>query len=94
MRVDADLLKKETLDAVIQSFVLREGTDYGHQDFSLEQKVKQVRAQLIRGDVWLTFCERSQTVSIESQETAETTKKGSRSDDFVPNDEELIKNDF
>ena len=31
-------LAPETLDNLIESFVLREGTDYGEQERSLEQK--------------------------------------------------------
>ncbi|SPZ01389.1 Uncharacterised protein family (UPF0270) [Proteus mirabilis] len=32
-------LSTETLDNLIESFVLREGTDYGMQEKTLEQKV-------------------------------------------------------
>jgi uncharacterized protein YheU (UPF0270 family) len=32
-------LSAELLNAVIESFVLREGTDYGEREFSLEDKV-------------------------------------------------------
>ncbi|WP_460549631.1 YheU family protein, partial [Geodermatophilus aquaeductus] len=39
-------LAPETLDSLIESFVLREGTDYGEHERSLEQKVADVRRQL------------------------------------------------
>lgn len=48
-------LNQDVLLRVIESFVLREGTDYGHGDFSLEQKVQAVLRQLKRGDVVLTW---------------------------------------
>lgn len=48
-------LDSEVLDRIIESFVLREGTDYGHGDYSLEDKVQAVRRQLKRGDVVLTW---------------------------------------
>ncbi len=36
-------LSTETLDNLIESFVLREGTDYGMQEKTLEQKVADVK---------------------------------------------------
>ena len=50
---------------MIESFVLREGTDYGEREFSLEQKVAQVRAQLERGQARILFDPQSNTVTIE-----------------------------
>ena len=44
-----------TLDAVIESFILREGTDYGSQESVFETKRAQVRGQLDRGQVKLVF---------------------------------------
>lgn len=48
-------LDSETLDRVIESFVLREGTDYGHQDFTMADKIAMVRRQLKRGEACLTW---------------------------------------
>jgi uncharacterized protein YheU (UPF0270 family) len=48
-------LDTETLDRVIESFVLREGTDYGHQDYSVRDKIAMVRRQLQRGEACLTW---------------------------------------
>jgi uncharacterized protein YheU (UPF0270 family) len=45
--------------------VLREGTDYGEREFSLEQKVAQVRAQLERGRARIVFDPESNSVTIE-----------------------------
>ena len=39
-------LATDTLNSLIESFVLREGTDYGEHERSLEQKVEDVRRQL------------------------------------------------
>ena len=55
MQIPYDSLDTEVLRRVIESFVLREGTDYGHGDFSLEQKVAAVVRQLKRGDVVITW---------------------------------------
>jgi len=39
-------LAPDVLHAVVESFVLREGTDYGEKEISLEAKVARVLAQL------------------------------------------------
>ena len=57
-------LAPETLDNLIESFVLREGTDYGEQERSLEQKVNDVKRQLKSGDVVLVGSELHETVNI------------------------------
>ncbi len=45
--------------------MLREGTDYGAREYSLEQKVAQVRAQLERGRARILFDPETGTVTIE-----------------------------
>ncbi len=57
-------LAPETLDNLIESFVLREGTDYGEQERSLEQKVSDVKRQLKSGDVVLVWSDLHETVNI------------------------------
>ena len=57
-------LAPETLDSLIESFVLREGTDYGEHERSLEQKVNDVKRQLKSGDVLLVWSELHETVNI------------------------------
>ena len=39
-------IPSETLQNLIEAFVLQEGTEYGEVDFSLEQKVNHVLMQL------------------------------------------------
>lgn len=54
----------ETLNRLIEAFVLREGTDYGEEERSLAEKVGDVRRQLDRGDVVLVWSELHETVNI------------------------------
>ena len=49
---------------MIESFVLREGTDYGEREHSLEQKVAQVHAQLERGQARILFDPDTNTVTL------------------------------
>ena len=57
-------LAPATLRAVVESFVLREGTDYGVKEFSLQQKVAHVMRQLERGEAQILFDPNSETVDI------------------------------
>ena len=55
-------LDPETLDNLIESFVLREGTDYGEYERSLADKVADVKQQLKRGEAVLVWSELHETV--------------------------------
>lgn len=57
-------LDPETLENIIEAFVLREGTDYGEHERSLEQKVADVKRQLETGEVVLVWSELHETVNI------------------------------
>jgi hypothetical protein len=57
-------LAPDLLRAVVESYVLREGTDYGEKEFSLQDKVAHVIGQLERGDARIVFDPESETVSI------------------------------
>jgi uncharacterized protein YheU (UPF0270 family) len=57
-------LSAQLLHAVIESFVLREGTDYGEREVSLEDKVAKVIAQLKRGDAKIVFDPESDSVTV------------------------------
>jgi len=64
IRVAPDDLAPDTLRAVIESFVLREGTDYGLHETSLEAKVAQVLLQLRRGEAHITFDPATESVNV------------------------------
>lgn len=57
-------LSADALRGVIESFVLREGTDYGARDVSLEDKVAQVLRQLERGEARIMFDPASESITI------------------------------
>lgn len=57
-------LAPETLENLIESFVLREGTDYGEHERSLEDKVADVKQQLQSGEVVLVWSELHETVNL------------------------------
>ena len=57
-------LPAEILRRVVESFVLREGTDYGAREYTLEEKIAQVISQLERGEAALLFDPESQSIGI------------------------------
>lgn len=57
-------LSEEALTAVIEEFVTREGTEYGAKEYSLAEKVAQVRAQLHGGKLGLGYDPESGTCQL------------------------------
>ncbi|HEB59850.1 MAG TPA: YheU family protein [Gammaproteobacteria bacterium] len=57
-------LEEDVLTAIIEQFVLQEGTDYGNQEYSLEEKVAHVRRQLERGESFVVYSEEYESVNI------------------------------
>jgi uncharacterized protein YheU (UPF0270 family) len=48
-------ISDDILNAIIEDFIAREGTDYGSSEVGFETKVQQVISQIERGDVVITF---------------------------------------
>ena len=57
-------LSTEAVRGVIEEFVSREGTDYGHLDYSFEDKIEQVISQLKKGEVKLVFDSESESCNL------------------------------
>lgn len=54
----------DALLGVLDAFILREGTDYGHQDFTLEQKRDGVISMLQRGEAEIIFYPENEYIDI------------------------------
>lgn len=57
-------LNEDLLLAVLESFVLREGTDYGEQELTLEQKTGRLLTRLKTGDAQIVYDPDTDSVSI------------------------------
>ena len=57
-------LSTGALQGVLESFVLREGTDYGERESTLEEKVSHVLRQLDRGEAQIVFDPNTETLDI------------------------------
>jgi uncharacterized protein len=64
IEVPHTLLSPDALRGLVESFVLREGTDYGAREFTHEQKVAQVIAQLESGDARIVFDPETESVTL------------------------------
>lgn len=64
VEIPCDALPEETLRALVESFVGREGTDYGDRERTLEEKVADVRRQLERGEARIVFDPETESVNI------------------------------
>jgi uncharacterized protein YheU (UPF0270 family) len=57
-------IEPETLNNLIESFILREGTDYGEIEFSLSEKTENVLQQLKEGSVVIQYSQLSESVTL------------------------------
>ena len=64
INIPYDALSDEALLGVIDDYVNREGTDYGHRDIDLDQKRDAVRRQLASGRASITYDPATQTTTI------------------------------
>ena len=64
LEISAEQISEELLVAIIESFIQREGTDYGAIEASLDTKLRQVKKQIESGDVKIVFEQSTETVSL------------------------------
>jgi len=64
VEVPHDQLSTEALRELIESFVNREGTDYGLHERTLEQKVADVLRQLENGEAVIVFEPKDESINI------------------------------
>ena len=60
---------------MIEEFILREGTDYGAHEISLEDKRAQVRNQLDKGEVLITFDPRTENCTLMTRQQFKRSKQ-------------------
>lgn len=69
IEIPADALSPGALRGLIEAFVLREGTDYGEREFSLDEKVAQIELQLARREVRVMYDPVSETATLVSAQS-------------------------
>lgn len=75
VEVPQNLITSEALEGIIESFVLREGTDYGQNETGHGTKLEQIRKQIARGDIKIVFDPNTESVGLmTSSEFARATR--------------------
>jgi len=64
IEIPQDRLSPELLAGIIEEFIQREGTDYGVNEVALENKTQQVKKQIERGDVVITFDQETESCNL------------------------------
>ena len=64
MIIPLEQLSSDALTAIIEDFILREGTEYGAMDISKQDKTAQVQQQLEQGSAVLVYSELHESVNI------------------------------
>lgn len=64
MIIPLEQINEETLTAIIEDFILREGTDYGLIDACKADKVAQVKLQLQQGSAVIVYSELHESINI------------------------------
>ncbi|NNI28885.1 YheU family protein [Pasteurella multocida] len=60
-------LEEETLNNIVESFILREGTDYGQCELSLEQKKQALLSQIQQSTVVIVWSELHESIDIKDK---------------------------
>ena len=64
LELEPEQLSAAALRGLVEEFVTREGTDYGHGEWSLDEKVAQVLRQLDAGEIRIVFDLESEMASL------------------------------
>ena len=64
MEVPYKSLAPSTLEKLLEHYILREGTDYGSVELSMEQKVERLQKQLELGRVKIVYDQDSDSCNI------------------------------
>jgi len=64
MLIPYQQLDEITLNNLIEQYILREGTDYGEIEFSLQEKVSQILQQLKNNDIYIIYSELTESVTL------------------------------
>lgn len=68
MIIPWEALEEATLYNVLDSFILREGTDYGERELSLEEKRTRLLAQVKAGKVIIVWSELHESLDLKEKD--------------------------
>jgi len=68
IEIPHDLLDLDTLKSVVDSFIFREGTDYGVQEVHHDTKTEQVLRQISKGQVRIVFDPNTESITLMTEQ--------------------------
>lgn len=74
MLIPYQQLDAMTLNNLIEQYILREGTDYGEVEFSLQQKTQQILAQIKNEEIFIMYSELNESVTLISKQEFQQTQ--------------------
>ncbi len=75
MIIPYEQLSADAVQGLIEEFITREGTDYGDVEFSLEEKVEHVHAQLLSKEIVIVFDAVLESVSLQPRLLAQENER-------------------
>lgn len=74
MKIPYQQLDQTTLNNLIEQYILREGTDYGEVEFSLQEKTAQITLQIKNEDIYIMYSELNESVTLVSKQEFQQTQ--------------------
>lgn len=68
VEIPPSALSEDALRGIISHFILREGTDYGSVEVTMDTKIKQVERQIQKGEIVIAFDPNTETVTLLTQQ--------------------------
>ena len=68
MLIPYQQLDAMTLNNLIEQYILREGTDYGEVEYSLEKKTQQIKQQIEKDNIFIMYSEMNESVTLVTKE--------------------------
>ncbi|MGE3760006.1 MAG: YheU family protein [Pseudobdellovibrionaceae bacterium] len=67
VEIPSDNLSEDALRGLLESYILRDGTDYGINELSLENKLKNLYRQLERKEILIVFDLNTESATVLTQ---------------------------
>ncbi len=64
MIIPPEQVNIDSLRSIVESVIVRDGTDYGERELSLEEKVDILLPQVLRSEVLISFDEDTETITL------------------------------
>jgi len=94
IEIPAERLNAEIMMAIIEEFILREGTDYGAYEVDFASKVSQVKALLEAGEVTITFDPKTENCTLLTRQQFRREVEAAKVAQSKANDDASVYEDY